>query len=226
MNRPLVIVLSLALCVGGLAGCGSDDETSAPVDSTTTVVISNAGGDVVPAASVDELVAKLSGAPSQEASLDPAVAKALITVQLRAAGLTDAEATCVASKAPPVGAGSSTTQPATAAGAAGGPSGLDPAVISGCVPIARMTQLATAAPDLSKVSPSDLRQVLTMISHATLNAAGLTPDESTCVIDKGLADVSDDQLTKLLTGAVPATQMRIGIAACLPAERVRDLAAK
>lgn len=226
MNRPVVIVLSLLLCIGGIAACGSDDETAAPVDTTTTLVISAADGAVVPAASVDELVGKLSGAPSQEASLDPEVAKALITVQLRAAGLTDAEAACVASKAPAAAAGSSTTRPATAAGAAGGPSGLDPAAISGCVAISRMAQLATAAPNLSKVPPADLRQVLTMISLATLKAAGFTPDESTCVLDKGLADVTDDQLTQLLTGAVPAPQMRTGIAACLPAERVRDLAAK
>ena len=225
MNRAAIVLLSLVLCVGGLAACGTDQETAAPVDPTTTAVIATADGDVVPAASIDELVTKLSGAPSREASLDPEVASALITVQLRAAGLSDAEATCVASKLPNA-SGASTTQPATAAGAAGAPSGLDPSAIAGCVGLARMSQLASSAPDLSKVSPTDLRRVLTMISLATLKAAAFSPDESTCVIEKGLAGVTDDQLAKLLTGAVPATQMRIGIAACLPAERVRDLAAK
>lgn len=213
------------MVVATMSACANDAEIAAPFDPTTTSVIAAADGAVVAASEVDGLVTRLSGAPSQEASLNPEVAGALIAVQLRAAGLSETEAACVAAKLP-TASGASTTQPATAAGAAGGPSGLDPSAIAGCVGIARMAQLASAAPDLSKVAPADLRQVLTKISLATLAAAGFTADESTCVADKGLAGVTDDQLANLLTGAVPATQMRIGIAACLPAERVRDLAAK
>jgi hypothetical protein len=45
-----------------------------------------------------------------------------------------------------------------------------------------------------------------------------------CVVDKGIGSVTDQQLATLLTGNVPEVPIRVGIAACLTGDRVRQLA--
>jgi hypothetical protein len=212
-----------------VASC-SDDRTAAPPDNTTpttavgpSTTLVDSAGKPLPTDTLTALITKLSGSPSTEAALAPEVASALRTVQLEAVGLTAEQAGCV-EKRMAEQARTTPTQPATIGGASAMPSGLDPTTIGACIDAAGLSKLAGQSPDLSRVSPGQLRPVIAAILTATLTAAGFTSPEAVCVVDKGIGSVTDQQLATLLTGNVPEVPIRVGIAACLTGDRVRQLA--
>ncbi len=212
--------VSVGLVIVMASTCSSGDNSAA--NSPTSISgQSNTTVATDPAALVRRIVQRISADPAQSAAIDPAVGRELGLVQLRAIGMTEAQAACVATASakvqptPPnvtVGTGSQQT-PA-----------LDPSVLIPCIGIEGMSKLAATPPDLASVPIEQLRGLFDAVVRGSLTAGGFAPAEVDCVASRVVTPADDAARAKLLTGTLDPSLVEADIGGCLSPQRLSELA--
>ena len=201
----------IALGVLAASACSVDDNSVAnsptSISGGTNTTMAND-----PAALVRRIVERISADPARAASVDPAVGRELGLLQLRATGMTDAQAACVAAAIAKIQPSSSQT-PA-----------LDPSVLIPCVGIEGMSKLAAKPPDLASVPIEQLRGLFDAVVRASLRAGGFAPAEADCVASRVVTPADDAARAKLLTGTFDPSVAEANIADCLSPQRLSELA--
>ena len=144
-----------------------------------------------------------------------------LTLQLRALGLDETAAGCVAGKVQ-TKAGESFGQ--LKVSSLGQSFQADPSTLLSCVSSDQLAALGTLTPDPSKLPSDELRPLLGQLLATGLQNAGLTSDEASCVGDKVIGAVPDSQLATALGGAASADELRTALGSCLTTQRVDRLA--
>lgn len=201
----------IALGVLAASACSIDGNSAAnsptSISGGTNTTMAND-----PAALVRRIVERISADPARAASVDPVVGRELGLVQLRATGMTDAQAACVAAAIAKI-------QPAASQTPA-----LDPSVLIPCVGIEGMSKLAASPPDLASVPIEQLRGLFDAVVRASLTAGGFAPAEVDCVASRVVTPADDAARAKLLTGTFDPSVAEANIADCLSPQRLSELA--
>jgi hypothetical protein len=219
-----VVTAMLAGAVLALTGCSHDDAVLTqknPPAPTSSVVPG------VSTADLDAVVRRLTDPKLARQTLGADLAPTYLRIEMLAIGLTPAEAGCVAANA--AKAGGSSLAALSVGDAADTESGLDPSLLLPCVSADRLASLAGGGPSFSRVPAADLRDLLTRLGTKELTAGGLSTDEATCVAEKTVGEVPDDQLPAAMSGAATGPSavtgdVRTAVQTCLSPERLAELA--
>jgi len=223
-------VAASAVVIAGLGlGACSDDVHTVGVDVptisiTTTTNLALAGQDTAPAgpsSALDVVARKVSGATNGEVVLGADFNLKFLALQLRALGLDDTAATCVATK---VQAKSGAAFAGLKVSELGQSFQSDPSTLLSCVSTAQVAGLAKLTPDPSRLPANELRPLLGEMLSAGLQTAGLSAEESACVGDRVIGAIPDSQLGTALGGTASAEQLRAALSSCLTTERLDRLA--
>jgi len=213
--------LVMLLTVGSLAltSCSSGDDSATTLTSISTGTQTTVVTD--PAALVRRIVERISADPARSASVDPAVGRELVLVQLRATGMTEEQSNCVSAaitklQPPP-------TSDSVGAAAQQAPA-LDPSLLIPCIGIEGMSKLAASPPDLASVPTEQLRGLFDAVVRASLAAGGFAPTEVDCVASRVVTPADDAARATLLLGKFDPNVVEADIADCLSTQRLSELA--
>jgi len=193
-----------------LVGCTDDaSQRPAATKSTTSILVLGTDGARISSGDLAVVVGAVDLAAARGDGAGAAAGE-LMSFQLRAAGLSEAEVACVVA-----GSGS------------GGTAGLDPTVLLGCVPADRVAALSSGAPvDLAALPVEEIRPVLVTVVDATIATLPFDQIERMCVVDTAVGALSDDAVASLVSGLGPTSVPTLSqaVSTCLSGPRVTAIA--
>lgn len=212
--------LALAMC----PGCSDELGDLSDVTTTTATPAAADAVTVPPDAGTPQaaVAARIAAIDPSGLVLGDAFNRQFLGVQLRAVGLDETEAACVADAvANQLGASFASTPAVQLMSGT-----MRPDVMMSCVPMERVGELAAGggAVDTSRVPAATLRAVFTELASAGYEEAGLTAVEATCLADAVVGTIPDAELAATSSSLdFGGTRITTALPGCVTPDRLAQL---